>query len=246
MDTPLGDIADVVVGPRVQPRQRDPIGGNRRRQQPHHVGVAVTGQRGDRHSMEPGIRAGRSPDIRVRVDPNDRQLVTIASGQFGEGCDTDRALTAKGDDPRRIMGPNNLERVGELPEDHLLGLDPVTQLRARIIHPHRHGNRRAVMRGQHRRQHRRTDCITTACHLERELRRKLAHAGGARALPLRPHQAQRHHAIAPERRPHRLATLIRRLGHVDLPAPTVHSRIAPNHGTVRKVPMVEPELPPSK
>jgi hypothetical protein len=125
------------------------------------------------------------------------------------------------------MLADDLERLTELPHDHVLGLDPVTQLQAGVVHGNRRGRRRAVMRGQHRREHRGPDRVTAAGHLERELRGQLPDAGRAGALPLRPHQAQRHApTIVAVRRP----APIHRIGHADL-----RSRATPNHGTLAKV-----------
>ncbi len=61
-DAPVADVGDVVVGPGVQPDQRDPLGSDGRWQQLLNLGVPVPGQGRDRHGVEPGILAGRGAE----------------------------------------------------------------------------------------------------------------------------------------------------------------------------------------
>jgi hypothetical protein len=73
----------------------------------------------------------------VGVDPHDGEVVDVAAGQCREGGDADRALAAQGDDPGRVVPADDLEGLGELAEDDLLGLDPIGQLQAGVVHGHR-------------------------------------------------------------------------------------------------------------
>jgi hypothetical protein len=74
----------------------------------------------------------------VGVDPHDREVVAVAARQFRERRDTDRAFAAQGDDPGRVVLANDLQRLGELGEDGLLGLDPIGQLQAGVVHGDRY------------------------------------------------------------------------------------------------------------
>jgi hypothetical protein len=78
------------------------------------------------------VLAGRRADVGVRVDPYDRQVVTVPAGQLGKGRDAYRALPAEGSDPRRIVRTDDLQGSRELPEDDCLGLDAVALLQALV------------------------------------------------------------------------------------------------------------------
>jgi hypothetical protein len=132
----------------------------------------------------------------VRVDPHDGEVLAVAAGEFGEGRDTDRALAAQGDDPGRIVLADDLQGLDELGEDSLLGLDPIGQLQARVVHGDRRGRGRVVVGRQDGGQHGRADGIAPAGHREGELGGERLDAGGAGALPLRPQQPQGHTRIA--------------------------------------------------
>jgi hypothetical protein len=63
---------------------------------------------------------------------------------------------------------DDLEGLGELGEDDLLGLDPIGQLQAGVVHGDRRGRGRAVVGGQDGGQHGRADGVAPAGHLEGE------------------------------------------------------------------------------
>jgi hypothetical protein len=128
----------------VQPDQRDPVSRDNGRQQLLDLRVPVTGQRRHRHGVEARVLAGGGADVRVGVDPDDGEVVAVAAGKFRERGDTDRALAAPGDDPGRVVPANDLQGLGELREDDLLGLDPIGQLQAAVVHGDRRGRGRAV------------------------------------------------------------------------------------------------------
>ncbi len=127
-DAPPDDVRDVVLGPCVQPGQGDPVRGDRGWQQRLHVGIAVPGQRGHCHGVKARVLAGRRPDVVVRVDPHDRQVIAVPAGEFGKRRDAYRALPAEGRDPRWIVLADDLQGRRELAEDDRLGLDAVAFL----------------------------------------------------------------------------------------------------------------------
>jgi hypothetical protein len=90
------------------------------------------------------------------------------------------------------MLPDDGERLGELAEDDFLGLDPVAQLQAFVVHRDRHRDGRTLRCRQDRRQNRRADRIAAPGDIEREFRSEFPDARGSGALPLRPQQPQRH------------------------------------------------------
>jgi hypothetical protein len=78
--------------------------------------------------MKARVLAGRRPDVVVRVDPHDRQVIAVPAGEFGKRRDAYRALPAEGRDPRWIVLADDLQGRRELAEDDRLGLDAVAFL----------------------------------------------------------------------------------------------------------------------
>jgi hypothetical protein len=62
--------------------KRDPIGGGRGRQYLKELPVAVTGERGDDHGVEPGIAGLPGAHVRVGVDPQERQVSAVPIDQI--------------------------------------------------------------------------------------------------------------------------------------------------------------------
>jgi hypothetical protein len=55
----------------------------------------------------------------VRVDPHDRQVITVTPGQFGKWRDAHRALPAERGDPRRVVVTDDLQSARELDQSLL-------------------------------------------------------------------------------------------------------------------------------
>ncbi|HWI01931.1 MAG TPA: hypothetical protein VNT27_16510 [Propionibacteriaceae bacterium] len=125
------------------------------------------------------------------IDPQDRQIIDVTGGQVRERGYAHRALSAQRDNTGGVVPPDDLEGVAELVNDGALRLDAVHLLQTDVADLDRHRNRGSGVRRQHRLKHRRSHRVPTACHIKREFRGKASHAGGAGALPLRPHQPQR-------------------------------------------------------
>ena len=192
LDAPAGHVRKVVLIPGVHPGQGDPAGRHGRRQQRQHVGVTVARQRGDGHRVIPRVPAARGADVGMGVDPDDRQVLAVPAGQMGERGHADRALSAQGRDPGRVVPADDFQGRRELLQDDRLGLGAVPFRQAVVRHRDRHGHRRAIVRRQDRFQDGRTHGIPAPGHVKGELGGEFPNAGGAGALPLRPQQAQVH------------------------------------------------------
>jgi hypothetical protein len=108
LDAPLGHIRQIVVAPRVQPHQGDPVWRHGRRKQLQHVAVTVTGERSDGHCVVLGVPTLWGADVGMRVDPQDCQIVTVPTSEFGEWRHAHRALAPERGDPRRVVLVDNL------------------------------------------------------------------------------------------------------------------------------------------
>lgn len=124
------------------------------------------------------------------ADPDDRQVVAVATGQGREGCDADRALSTKGHDPRRVVLTDDVQGLGQLIHDHRLGLHDITFSQTLVCHGHRRPYRWTLVRRQDCLQHGRAHRVSATTHLERELRREMPHAYSAGSLAFRPDQAK--------------------------------------------------------
>src|SRR5829696_2921403 len=90
------------------PNQGDPVWRHGRRKQLQHVGVTVTGERSDGHCVVAGVLTLWGADVRMRVDPQDCQIVTVPTSEFGEWRHAHRALAPERRDPRRVVLADNL------------------------------------------------------------------------------------------------------------------------------------------
>jgi len=151
----------------------------------------MAGQGGDRHGVKAGVLAGRSADVGVGVDPQDRQVVPVPEREGGEWGDADGTFTAKSGDARRIVLLDYLQSARQLLDKDLLGLDTIDPLEPLVTHRDGDDCRGAVAGRQDRLEDRRADGITATRHVVWELRRERPHAGGASALPLRTQQPER-------------------------------------------------------
>jgi hypothetical protein len=136
-EAPLGEVRVVVVGPRVQPDQDNSVGGDGGGKHCLHVGVTVARERRDGHRVVAGIFAVTGADIRVGVDPNDCEVVSIPVCEYGERCDTHRALTPERRNPRRAVLTNDCQGAGELLDHDRLGFHAVAFGQALIGHADR-------------------------------------------------------------------------------------------------------------
>jgi hypothetical protein len=72
------------VGPVVHPDESDQIGGGGGRQDVEEFLVAVTGERGDDHGVVTGICGFTGSHVRVRIDPQNHQVIAVLVGQVRE------------------------------------------------------------------------------------------------------------------------------------------------------------------
>ena len=113
----------------------------------------------DGHRVVAGVLALTSTDVRVGVDPDDGQVVSIPIGERSEGGDAHRALTAQRRNPCRIVLTDDFDGADELLDDDCLGFHAVTLRQAIVGHADRYCHGRTVVRRQDRLEHRRANRV---------------------------------------------------------------------------------------
>jgi hypothetical protein len=134
--------------------------------------------------------AGSNSDVRVRVDPDDRQVLAVTAGELGERRHAHGALASEGEDPRRVVPTDELKSARELLEDDRLGFDTIAFLEAVLGHRDRRAHGGTVVRRQDGFENRRAHGVAAAGDVERELGGERRDAGCAGALPLGPQEAE--------------------------------------------------------
>ena len=89
-------------------------------------------ERSDRHCVVARVLTLWGADVGMRVDPQDRQIVTVPTSELAERRHAHGALAAERRDPRGIVLANDLHGGCELFEDDGLGFDTVACLKAGV------------------------------------------------------------------------------------------------------------------
>jgi hypothetical protein len=105
----------------------------------------VAGECGHDHGVVTRIGAFARSHIRVRIDPQNRQLIAVHVDQVRERRHAHRALAAEGRDACRIVFTNDLQGGAELVEEDSLRLDAVALLESRIAHLDRNDSGRTIV-----------------------------------------------------------------------------------------------------
>jgi hypothetical protein len=95
-EAPTRQSAVVVVGPRVQPDQGNPIRGDGRRKRRLHVGITVARERRDGHGVVAGIFAVAGADIGVE------SIQTMARSSPYLSASTENGATLTEHSPPRV------------------------------------------------------------------------------------------------------------------------------------------------
>jgi hypothetical protein len=80
--------------------------------------------------------------VRVRVDPNDRQVIAVLVDQVRQRRHTYRALAANRRNARRFVFGDDRQRAAQLLKHHSLRLDAIALLQPDITHLDGHNSGR--------------------------------------------------------------------------------------------------------